>query len=71
MPRRKTVIVLSAGLVLTCSGVIYGFNRATEPVSYPIFLEPAGSPRHEASERDVCAMWLGVMRSRRVARQAR
>jgi hypothetical protein len=57
--RRKTVIALSAGLVLTCSGVIYGFNRATEPLSYPIFLEPAGSPHHEASARDVCAMWLG------------
>ena len=58
-PKRKAVIVLSVGLVLTCSGVIYGYGLATAPLSYPIFLEPAGSPRHDDSERDVCAMWLG------------
>jgi hypothetical protein len=58
MSKRKTVIVLASGFVLTCSTVIYGFGLATAPVRHPIFLEPAGSPRHDASERDVCAMWL-------------
>jgi hypothetical protein len=59
MPKRKTVIVLAAGFVLTCSGVIYGYSLATEPLTSPIFLEPAGSPHHDDSERDVCAEWFG------------
>ena len=59
MPRRKTLLVLSAGLVLTSAGVIYGYSLATDPRSSPIFLEPAGSPQHDDSERDVCAKWFG------------
>jgi hypothetical protein len=59
MPRRKTIIILSAGLVLACSGVLYAFDLATRPLRDPIYLESAGSPHHDDSERDVCAKWFG------------
>jgi hypothetical protein len=58
-PKRKTVLVLSVGVVLTCAAIIYGYSVVTEPLSFPIFLEPVGSPRHDDSERDVCADWFG------------
>src|SRR5215471_18014210 len=58
---RRIFIVAVLAVAATISGVVYSF--ATPSLSYPIYLEPAGSPRHEDSERRVCAAWLPIERT--------
>jgi hypothetical protein len=61
--KRKTWLLVLVAVALTLSDAMYSFATAPVSSSYPIYLEPAGSPHHEESKRQVCAAWLSIERT--------